>query len=213
MTLLFSLVAASCTSVTIDSVATCELDAVLDPPAAVHGATVNVSGGPFTIARDTQIEVGGVEAVVAFVTREGCDECDECRDLAECAPCGPCFGEELDAETRVSCFGDALLDPPVTPVCDTCVESLAFIVPDNAPTGPTTVLILNANGATPALPFEVIGPPIDTSSTAGTGDTGGTGNTGGTGDTGGTADTGDTSGTADTGGTADTSETGPLATP
>ena len=200
-----ALFAASCTTVTVDTFATCQLDAVLEPTAALPGIVVDVSGGPYTIARDTHIEVGGVAAEIAFVLREGCEECDECRVLGECGACGPCFGENLDAETRVSCFGDALADPPVTPVCDACVESLAFVVPDAAPRGSTTVLIVNANGASKPLPFEVLGPPLDTGSTAGTGDTGDTGDTSAiaTGDTGGTGDTGST---ADTGG--DTTDTG-----
>jgi len=173
--------AVSCATVTVDVSETCELDALLEPTAALPGATVNVSGGPYTVVRDTHVEVGGVAAEVSFVLREGCDECDACRELAECAPCGPCFGETLDAETRVSCFGDGLADPPVIPVCDACVESLAFVIPAAAPGGSTTVQIINANGATRPLPFEVLAPPADTGSTGDTGDTGGTGDTADTG--------------------------------
>jgi hypothetical protein len=111
----------------------------------------------------------------------------------------------------VSCFGDGLADPPITPVCDACVESLAFVVPDAAPRGATTVLIVNANGATPSLSFEVLGAPPDTGSTAGTGDTGAPADTTATGDTGDTSGTADTSSTGDT--AADTTDTGLPATP
>lgn len=178
-----------CSTLTVEVFATCQLDLTLTPAVALPGDTISASGGPYTIVRDTHIQVGGIEAEVVTVVREGCDECDECRELAECAPCGPCFGEELDVETRTSCFGEPLADPPIVPVCDACVESLSFVVPPTAPPGPTTVLVVNANGASHLVPFEVLPLPADTSAT---GDTGSTADTSGTGDTAGTADTSDT---------------------
>jgi hypothetical protein len=179
----FVLLIAGCTTVTVDVFATCQLDVALATTAALPGDTVEATGGPYTIARDTHIEVGGVAAEVTLVLREGCDACDECLALAECGPCGPCFGENLDVPTRVSCFGDPLADPAIPPVCDVCEEALSFVVPAGVPPGPTTVLVWNANGASPGIPFEVLALPADTGST---GDTSATGDTGtDTSDTGG----------------------------
>jgi hypothetical protein len=156
---------AACATASIDLFETCQLDLELSAGAAAPGTTIVAAGGPFTVERDTQVRVGGVPAEVTDVTRVGCDECDLCRVEAMCAPCGPCFGEELDVETRVTCLGDPLEDPPIPPACDACVESMSFVVPTDAPVGQTTLYVVNSNGASALVPFEVLAAATDTGDT------------------------------------------------
>ena len=157
-----------CATGTVDVFQTCALDLELSVTAAAPGTTVTATGGPYTLVRDTQVEVGGVPAEVTLVERVGCAECDECRVIADCAPCGPCFGEELTSDVRTDCFGDGLEDPPIPPACDACVESMAFVVPAGALPGPTTLYVVNGNGASKLLPFEVLATGTGTSDTSDT---------------------------------------------
>ena len=157
-----------CATGTVDVFQSCSLALALSVTAAAPGATVTATGGPYTIVRDTRVAIGGVPAEVTLVERVGCTECDECREIADCAPCGPCFGEELTSDVRDECFGDGLADPPIPPVCDACVETMTFVVPAGALPGPTTLYVVNANGASKLVPFEVLPGAIDTSDTSDT---------------------------------------------
>jgi hypothetical protein len=157
-------VPAACATATVDLFETCVLDLELSTDVAAPGTTIVADGGPYTVPRDTQVRIGGVPAEVTDVTRTGCDDCDLCRAEADCAPCGPCFGEQLDPETRVQCLGDPLNDPPIPPACDACVESMSFVVPADAPVGKTSLYVVNANGTSALVPFEVLPAttPVDT---------------------------------------------------
>jgi hypothetical protein len=155
-----------CATGTVDVFQTCELDLALSPAAAAPGTTVSASGGPYTNVRDTRVSIGGVRAEVTSVERVGCLTCDTCRLDADCAPCGPCFGIELTSEQQDACFGDGLADPPIPPACDACVETMAFVVPDGAPVGTTAVYVVNANGASGLVPFEVLAGASETSDTS-----------------------------------------------
>ncbi|MEQ1502662.1 MAG: hypothetical protein ABMB14_10545 [Myxococcota bacterium] len=179
-----------CSSTVVEEFETCQIDLTLTPAEGAPGAEIVATGTPLSEVRDTRVEVGGVAATVSAVVRDGCDTCDSCRSDAGCAPCGLCAGLALEAAARDACFGDPLADPPSPSSCDACVESMTFVVPD-APPGLTTVFVVNRNGQSLAIPFEVL-PGAST-----TGDTGATAI--GTGDTGGTS-AGDTA--------ADTSDTG-----
>ena len=162
---------AGCATGTVDVFQTCELELVLSTASGAPGTTVTATGGPYTIVRDTQVRIGGVPAEVTSVERVGCEICDQCRLDDECAPCGPCFGIELTGDVRDQCFGDGLADPPIPPACDSCVETMAFVVPEGAPLGTTSIYVVNANGASGLLPFEVLpgvsdtALPVDTSDT------------------------------------------------
>ena len=58
----------------------CEVDLIsLTPAQVVPGDTVTLTAVPLTEAWDTAIRVGGLEAEVLAVTREGCDDCDVCQ--------------------------------------------------------------------------------------------------------------------------------------
>ena len=207
---------AACGVTTIDEYELCSLDAAVAPPAALPGATVSVTGGPYTEVRDTRVDVGGVPAEVLDVTRnESCAECDTCRREARCPPCGVCTGDLItDASRRAACFGDGV----IAGVCSACVETMSFVVPEGV-AGQTSVWIVNRAGTSGQVPFEVLGGVApDTGETgattggtgASTGDTGGppTGGTGTTGDTAAPTGTGDTAIPVGPGGTGSTGGTG-----
>ncbi|MEQ1568977.1 MAG: hypothetical protein ABMA64_25285 [Myxococcota bacterium] len=158
---------AGCGATALDEFEVCSLDLAPSAAAGAPGEEIVLAGGPMSEVRDTRVEVGGHPAVVTAVTREGCDACDSCRLEAECAPCGLCNGIALAPDRRLECFGDPLADPAVAGLCAACTESLTFQVPADAPVGPTSVLVINENGQSPSIPFEV--------STGGSGSTGGTG--------------------------------------
>ena len=99
----------------------------LAPEVATHGDSVVVTGTPFTTRNDTAVFVGSTLAKVTDVTRIGCVECDECREEMECTPCGECTG----------CVDEC---------GDTCVESVAFDVP-NTENGDVLVTIYNSHGS------------------------------------------------------------------
>lgn len=135
---------ATCAPAALDIVDECDLVVSLEPAAAAPGDTIVASGGPFSEVYDHVVQVGGVAAEVVEVER--CLECLSCResDPDLCLACGPCL----------SC----------DEVCDACEPTLSFVVPEDVPTGSTTVSILNAYGSSSAVPFEVVG-ATDTSDT------------------------------------------------
>ena len=240
-----ALFASGCGPQTLDLYETCDLDLSLEQRSGAPGDSIVVLGGPLTADFDTRVEVGGVPAQVIELNRgDFCGACETCRVEAECLVCGPCLGTALDEDRRVECFGDPFVDADITRLdngtddtsvldtgtpatgglCGACEEQLTFLVPV-LPAGRTDVLIVNSNGSSTPLAFQVL-LPLDT---AATGDTAGTGDTSSrattadtgpidqTGDTGtdtddtGPSDTGDTFGTGDTAATGDTGLAGDTA--
>lgn len=117
----------------------CEVDLIsLTPAQVVPGDTVTLTAVPLTEAWDTAIRVGGLEAEVLTVTREGCDDCDVCQAEQGCTGCK----EDCDA-----C--DA--------TCDTCVETATFTVPA-LEAGDHAVLLFNANGGSNPVTLTVTEP-------------------------------------------------------
>jgi len=219
-----------CGVAAIDQFETCELDVTLEVASAAPGQEVVLLGGPQTSPYDTRVEVGGVPAEVVGIERNAaCSTCETCRTDAECLVCGTCLGAALDDANRVACFGDPF--EGTKGICGDCEEQVAFVVPQ-LPAGPTTIVVLNRNGASAPLAFAIEGatsstadtastltdtaPPTPTPTDVPTADTGAatTGDTGASVDTGaGTADTATaTADTAvDTGPTGDTAATGATA--
>ena len=148
---------AGCNPVAIDVFETCEIEVAPSAVAGAPGDVVVLSGGPQTTHFDTRIEVGGIPAAVLDVVRNSdCETCEECRIEAGCVVCGTCLGTEIDdPTTRESCFGDPF-DDASPGACGRCEESVSFVVPALAP-GPTTVVVINAHGASAPFPFEIVG--------------------------------------------------------
>lgn len=89
------------------------------------------------------MELAGLRAEVLDIERTAeCGRCSTCRQEAGCDTCLAC---------------DACAD-----VCADCVESLVFEVPVDAPSGPTSVTIFNAQGGSRPTPFTVLGEEDDT---------------------------------------------------
>jgi hypothetical protein len=150
----------SCGPQLVDTYDACDLTADLSAPSAFPGASVAMTGGPFTTTWDTLVQLDGVLAQVTEVSFAGdtCSDCADCRAAA--LSCGDC-----------------------TQRCQDCVSSVSFVVPAVG-AGPTEIVLTNSYGSTGSLPFEVLG-AVDTGGTTGTttGETGGSGTpvTGGTG--------------------------------
>jgi hypothetical protein len=121
---------------------TCDVAATLDPPSAAVGDTVVATGAPFTEPYDTLLQVGGYSSQIVDVVRDDCDTCDSCRDEALCTTCETC------AECEEACAP--------------CVQTITFVVPEGPAPGPTSVVIRNGFGSSPALPFEVTPSATDT---------------------------------------------------
>jgi len=153
---------AGCSPVIADEFETCTVDVTLDRALGAPGDTITGTGTPFTDVQDTLVLVGGATATISEVDRsEDCYACDTCRLDAACAPCGLCSGILLDASERLDCFGDPLASPPITGACNTCTQSMSFVVPD-LPPGPTTVFVLNRNGQSDSIRFTVLPAPAAT---------------------------------------------------
>ncbi|TNE91837.1 MAG: hypothetical protein EP330_03820 [Deltaproteobacteria bacterium] len=116
----------------------CTVDGSLDLSEGLPGATVVFTGRPTSELFDTVVHVGGVEAEVVSVDRsDDCVFCDACVTDADCTGC------------ETSCADcDA--------VCETCVETTTFLVPDLLPQE-TTVVLQNLWGSTDPIPFTVLG--------------------------------------------------------
>lgn len=121
---------------------TCDVAATLEPASAAVGDSVVATGAPFTEPYDTLLQVGGYTAQIVDVTRDDCETCDSCRDEALCTTCETC--SECDE------------------ACALCVQTIEFVVPEGPAAGPTSVVIRNGFGSSPALPFEVAPSGTDT---------------------------------------------------
>ncbi len=167
-----------CATIDVDDYEACAIDVAPPSLTVAPGEVVVWEGGPLTEVRDTRVTVGGLDATVVAVEREGCTSCDQCRLDAGCSPCGVCPGDELDPDVRESCFGDPLAG--TQGVCADCVERLSFEVPLAAPPGDTSVWIVNAHGTTTVRAVTVSPAEVHTGTTTSdhTGATAGTGGSG-----------------------------------
>ncbi len=107
---------------------------------------MTAEASPLTQVYDTVVNFEGTRATVVEVLREDCAACDLCLEAAECLACEACS--------------------PCVEQCEPCLQTVTFLVPDLAP-GPTTLVITNRFGSSPALPFTVA-----EEQSADTGDTG-----------------------------------------
>ena len=125
------------------------LEAVTPAEGAV-GDEALATGGPFTDRIDTALFLGATRADIERIDRSGCDTCDSCREERVCGECGEC--------------------PACGPVCDVCIETVAFFVPA-ASEGAQELVLFNAHGSSNALEFTVLD---ETDPETDPGDTGGT---------------------------------------
>jgi len=126
-----------CLPSTISSFPTCDVDLVsVSPAAATVGEAVTLTATPLTEDWDTAIRVGGIEAPVLGVEREGCSACDSCRSTEACS-----CTEDCD-----TC--DALC-------AEECVETVTFTVPDLTP-GEYDIVLFNAHGGSAPLSLVVV---------------------------------------------------------
>jgi hypothetical protein len=104
------LLLAACDTTLTSTTDVCTLGApAMSVAEAAPGDTVTLTLSPLTEAWDTVITVGPDRATILDLDRSTCDACDTCREDAECTTCGEC----TDCEAS----------------CDTCVETVQFIVP------------------------------------------------------------------------------------
>ncbi|MDP2313467.1 MAG: hypothetical protein Q8P41_11220 [Pseudomonadota bacterium] len=136
--MLFSvLLMVACESTTITSDPTCAIELpTLSTTTAAPGESIVLTTTPLTEVWDTVVTVGSLTAEIVEVDRSTCDDCDDCRDTGGCASCGEC---------------DAC-----TTACDTCVETLTFIVPDLA-AGEWPVELVNRHGRSESVLLTVSG--------------------------------------------------------
>jgi hypothetical protein len=146
--LLVCLFFTACDTTTSDTLTNCVVSISLDTDHGLPGDEISASGTPFSTTYDSLISFNGVTADVTDVTRNDCSLCDSCREEAACAPCGACV--------------------PCLLQCDACQENISFLVPD-APTGSTTVTLINAFGTSTPAPFEIDRHPLATTNTGETG--------------------------------------------
>ena len=131
------LILLGCLPATTSSFPTCDVDLVsVSPASATVGEEVTLTATPLTEDWDTAIRVGGIEAPVLAVEREGCSACDSCR-LEETCSCT----EDCD-----TC--DALC-------AEECVETVTFTVPDLT-AGEYDIVLFNAHGGSAPLSLVVV---------------------------------------------------------
>ncbi len=109
------------------------------------GTEVTVSGTFVATesSRDVRVRVGGVEADVLSMSRDGCDTCDACANEALiCATCDrECRGLAVYTDGSGAVWG-----------ASECLETLVFSTPGGPP-GPATVLIMNSRGSSDDIRF------------------------------------------------------------
>ncbi len=115
------------------------VDSLTPDSGPVAGGTEVVVSGLFISTesvRDTVVRVGGIQAEVLGMTREGCETCDACTN--EALLCVTC-----ERECRgLAEFTDGA--DTLWPASE-CLETLTFETPAGSP-GPAPVLILNGRG-------------------------------------------------------------------
>ncbi len=140
--LTFALLAAACAPTgSTELHPTCEVDLTEPSLSGAPGDAVTLAATPLSEAYDTVVIVGGARAEVTDVTRTGCDACDACRAEEDCGSCGECGTCDV--------------------LCEACVETTTFVVPD-LPPGPATLQIVNRLGQSATWTFDVLPPPPDT---------------------------------------------------
>jgi hypothetical protein len=125
----------------------CDVDLTDPGLSGAPGDAVTLTASPLSEAYDTIVLVGGARAEVTAVSRDGCDACDTCRSEEDCGSCGAC--STCDA------------------VCDACVETATFLVPDLAP-GPAPLVLVNRLGQSATWTFEVLPAAADSDTPADT---------------------------------------------
>lgn len=134
--MLFLLLA--CATTTDAIYLTCDVALVsVEPTVAAPGDEVTLTATPLTEDWDTAIRVGGLDADIVSVTREGCDACDSCNADQGCA-----CNEDCDACDLI---------------CDACVETVVFTVP-SLDEGEHGIVLFNANGGSMPLTLTVAEP-------------------------------------------------------
>lgn len=129
----------ACATTTTTPARTCSLDTpTLVPSSAMPGDQVVVTAQPLTEVWDTAVTVGSARAELVEVDRSTCDDCDDCRDTGGCSTCDDC--------------------EPCDVACDTCVQSLTFVVPDLA-AGEWPVEIVNRHGRSERVLLTVVAAP------------------------------------------------------
>lgn len=124
-----------------------------DPASVLPGEALTLRATPLTERWDTVVVVGGVQAAVESVEREGCDDCDDCRETMDCEPCG----EDCDACDNLC--------------ATTCAETVVARVPAVAP-GQVDVELFNAHGGSNRIAIEVLAAGDTGAPDTGTPDTG-----------------------------------------
>ena len=136
--LISSLLMAGCPQQTTTPTDLCAVEMSLSPSEALPGDTVDAVGGPFTFVADTTVRVDGFTAEVLEIERsEDCLFCDACVESAGCTGC------------ERSC-------PDCDAICETCIETTRFVVPE-VPPGERPVVLLNRYGATDSESLLVLG--------------------------------------------------------
>ena len=129
----------------------------ISPQPATVGASVTLTGTPFTSTYDSAVYVGGERATVTDVARTNCTNCDSCRIQNGCTECQDC--DACDA------------------ICASeCVETVTFDVPE-LPAGDYGVQLFNAHGQSPVLDLTIQSTGFEGTDT-GSSDTGDTGTSG-----------------------------------
>ncbi|MDP2309483.1 MAG: hypothetical protein Q8P18_25905 [Pseudomonadota bacterium] len=137
--LLSLLLMLACETATSTSYKTCSLNTpALAPASAMPGEQVVLTAQPLTEVWDTAVTVGAARAELVEVDRSTCDDCDDCRDTGGCSSCDDC-------------------EDCATP-CDTCVQTLTFIVPDLG-AGEWPVEIVNRHGRSERVLLTVLAVP------------------------------------------------------
>ncbi len=131
--------ATECGTEAVNPSRSCEIQLETPEPAEGEvGAEIHLTARSMTTLQDTRLLVGGTDATLLSVDREGCDACDDCVLETECSPCGDC--DACDA------------------ICETeCSESVRFVVPDKAP-GEAAITLYNLYGNSDPVPFIVVEP-------------------------------------------------------
>lgn len=136
--LLALLVLSACDEDEVQDFYQCPVTGSLEPAVAAAGDDVLARVSPLTSLYDTEVQVQGLAAEVTDVTVEDCALCDACRQTENCNACEAC----------------TVCDE----ACDTCEESLTFVVPDQVQDGSAAVVIINRYGVSEDLALTIESP-------------------------------------------------------
>jgi hypothetical protein len=109
---LLPLLLVACNATVVDEYEICSLEVTLEPASGAPGATIVVTGTPFTEVRDTRVEVGGVRAEVSLVLRADRNVCEDFVCVTS-EDCGGCSDE-------ATCEDGQCVAPPSDYYCGLC---------------------------------------------------------------------------------------------